>query len=88
MDLKDVDKLRKVKFLTALTLHGNPIENLPAFRHYILNRLPSLKHLNFSGISKADRQTASVWTKSNNAQLSIIIKNNDEKPKTTDIDND
>lgn len=69
LNLTEVDKLKRLPNLTMLTLHGNPIENLAAFRYYILNKLPALKHLNFSGISKADKQTAAFWTKSINSPL-------------------
>lgn len=65
IDVGEVDKLAKLKNLQALTIHGNPIETVNGCRHYILAKLPLLKHLNFSGISKADRATATVWTKSN-----------------------
>ncbi len=68
-----MDKLAKLKNLSTLTLHGNPVENLTGFRHYILSKLPTLKHLNFSGISKAERQTAIIWTKSNNKPLKIEV---------------
>ena len=72
-----MDKLAKLKHLNALTLHGNPVENLPGFRHYILAKLPNLKHLNFSGISKAERQTALVYVKSN--KMSLIANANVNK---------
>jgi Leucine-rich repeat (LRR) protein len=65
LDLAEIDKLSKLKQLSALTMHGNPIENLPSFKHYILFKLPKLKHLNFTGISKADRQTSTFWIRSN-----------------------
>lgn len=68
-NLAEIERLKGLKNLTSLTLHGNPIENLVGFRHYIVAKLPNLKHLNFSGISKAERQTAITWTKSNNKPL-------------------
>jgi hypothetical protein len=52
-----------LKSLTTLAIHGNPIETLPAYRLYIISKLPMLKNLNFSTISKADRATASTWSK-------------------------
>jgi Leucine-rich repeat (LRR) protein len=79
-DLSEVDKLSKLKNLTAFTIHGNPVETLAGFRHYILTKLPNLKHLNFSGISKADRQTAITWIKSNNKPTKVEAKV-EEKPK-------
>lgn len=80
-DLKEVDKLKSLKHLTTLTLHGNPIENLPIFRHYILSKLPQLKHLNFSGISKSDRQTALIRIKTNSTPLAVESKKNDDQSK-------
>ena len=84
-DLTEVDKLTKLKNLTAFTIHGNPVETLPGFRHYILNKMPALRHLNFCGISKADRQTAVTWIKSNNKPTKVeVIK--EEKPKKKNAD--
>lgn len=70
-DLKEVDKLKSLKHLDLLTLHGNPIENLPIFKHYILSKLPTLRNLNFTGLSKADRQTAVIRLKSNTTPLVV-----------------
>ena len=72
-DLTELDKLKSLKELTSLSVHGNPIENIPGFRFYIISKLPTLKHLNFSGLSKADRQTAEVWIKSNKKPLKVDL---------------
>jgi hypothetical protein len=71
-----------------LTVHGNPIENLPIFRHYILSKLPTLKHLNFSGISKVDRQTALIRVKTNSTPLVVPIQHIDDEPKKNVSDDD
>ncbi len=76
-EIQELDKLKKLKNLTTLAVHGNPIEKITGFRHYILVNLPRLKQVNFGGISKADKETAAVWIKSNK-----IIK--DKKKKQPD----
>jgi len=76
-EIQELDKLKKLENLTTLAVHGNPIEKITGFRHYILVNLPRLKQVNFGGISKADKETAAVWIKSNK-----IIK--DKKKKQPD----
>ncbi len=63
-DLSEIDKLKTLKNLTTLAIHGNPMEKVAGFRNYVLAHFPNLKHLNFTGISKADRQTAAILNKS------------------------
>jgi Leucine-rich repeat (LRR) protein len=87
-DLGEIDKLKKLKNLTALTLHGNPCENLPCFRHYVLSKLTNLKHLNFSGVSKADKATASVIVKTNKMNLVAVVAGKNDKPKAKKKDDD
>lgn len=60
--LEELDKLAELPHLLSLTVHGNPIESQPGFRSYILSRLPNLKTLNFSGVTKADLKNASTWS--------------------------
>lgn len=81
-NLLEIEKLRKLKNLTSVTLHGNPIENLVAFRHFILSKLPYLKTFNFTGISKSDRQTALIWTKSNSKPVTLFKDENELKKAT------
>ena len=59
--LEEVDKLAGLPNLISLTVHGNPIEDQPGFRSYILSRLPKLKTLNFSRVTKADLKDAATW---------------------------
>ena len=88
-DLTEIDKLIGLKNLTALSVHGNPVENLAGFRLYIISKLPTLKHVNFSGISKADRQTAEVWIKSNRKPLKTdVVQNKAAGKKTFDENED
>ncbi|KAF3426521.1 hypothetical protein E2986_05893 [Frieseomelitta varia] len=57
-DINDVVKLKKLQTLRSLTLHGNPIENLPYYRGYIVHILPQLTALDFSAVLSADKKKA------------------------------
>ncbi|XP_071951633.1 leucine-rich repeat-containing protein 51-like [Antedon mediterranea] len=56
-----VDKLSGLPDLITLTLHGNPMENERGYRHFILAKLPNLRSLDFSRVTKADRANAHTW---------------------------
>ncbi|XP_033127151.1 leucine-rich repeat-containing protein 51-like [Anneissia japonica] len=60
-DHNQVDKLAAFPNLITLTLHGNPLENEPGYRQLILAKLPNLRSLDFSRVTKADRANASIW---------------------------
>ncbi|KOC66452.1 Leucine-rich repeat-containing protein 51 [Habropoda laboriosa] len=57
-DINDVVKLKRLRSLKSLTLHGNPIENLPFYRGYIVHILPKLSALDFSAVLSAERKKA------------------------------
>ena len=59
--IADVDKLSALNRLKSLTLHGNPIESNPGYRHYIICHLPQLQTFDFSGVTKSDRASAQTW---------------------------
>ena len=59
--IEEIDKLAALPNLISLTVHGNPMDEQPGIRYYILSRLPTLKTLNFSGVTKADLKDASTW---------------------------
>ena len=60
--ISELDKLSGLKNLRTLTVHGNPIEDeFSGYRHYIIARLPQLKNLDFSAITKQDRASALSW---------------------------
>ncbi|XP_053161336.1 leucine-rich repeat-containing protein 51 isoform X4 [Hemicordylus capensis] len=63
--LSEVDKLAILPNLRSLTLHGNPVEEEKGYRSYVLSTLPQLKSFDFSGVTKLDRSTASVWRRMN-----------------------
>lgn len=56
-----VDKLASLRKLKSLTLHGNPVEVSPGYRHYVICTLPQLQTFDFSGITIAERSTAQIW---------------------------
>ncbi|XP_077341151.1 leucine-rich repeat-containing protein 51 [Lithobates pipiens] len=63
--LTEVDKLAALPNLKSLTLHGNPIEAEKGYRSYILSVLPQLKSFDFSAVTKQDRVSADVWSRTN-----------------------
>lgn len=58
--LGDVDKLRVLPRLRRLTLHGNPMEEQRGYRSYVLSLLPHLTSLDFSSVTRQDRNDADV----------------------------
>lgn len=59
--LADVLKLAKLQHLEKLTLHGNPIAELPNYKMMVCAHLPKLRSLDFSTITKLDRDKINVW---------------------------
>ena len=59
--LKDLKILRKFKFLTKLSLHGNPVEDHKHYRNYVLTLVPTLKQIDFSSVTRQDRKNADTW---------------------------
>lgn len=87
-DLSEIDSLKKLKNLTALTIHGNPVENINGFRFYILSKLPNLKHLNFSGLSKKDKQNSLIYVKSNKIALKVNLDGDKKESKANGSDDE
>ena len=77
--IEECDKLAKLSQLNSLTVHGNPIENIPGFRLYLVSKLPKLKHLNFAGISKAEKQTAKTFMQTYHGKMKVIDENTPKK---------
>ena len=44
-----------------MTIHGNPLENIPNFRLYLIAILPDLKRLDTVLISKKERDDSNVF---------------------------
>jgi len=62
-EIDEVNKLKPLKFLYAISLNGNPIENRKNYRFHVLWLLPKLKTLDFTSFSKRDRETVKVYEK-------------------------
>ena len=48
--------------LTKLTLHGNPIEDKKHYRTYVIYTISSINQLDFSPITRQDRENAQTWS--------------------------
>ena len=77
MDLEEVDKLTNLPKLITLSLHGNPLEATKGYYQYVLSKIPQLKTLDFTGVSRADKDTATVWS-------TMIAPNTKKKRKPKD----
>ncbi|GBG60121.1 hypothetical protein CBR_g3365 [Chara braunii] len=60
LKMTDVYKLAALPRLQKLTLHGNPIEEVPFYRTKIIGAIRTLKELDFTAITKVDRDRAYV----------------------------
>ncbi|KAM9033287.1 leucine-rich repeat-containing protein 51 [Sarcophilus harrisii] len=72
--LTEVDKLSSLPKLRSLTLHGNPIEDEKGYRQYVLSILPRITTFDFSGVTKQDRITATIWRRMNVKPKKVRIK--------------
>ena len=61
--MAEIDKLASLSNLRSLTVHGNPVEDTKGYRDYIINKIPQLEKLDFSKITKADRECAKTMSK-------------------------
>jgi Leucine-rich repeat (LRR) protein len=59
---RDVLKLKGLN-LRALSLHGNPITQRKNYRLKVLHLIPSLHKLDFTAITRADRDRVKTWAK-------------------------
>ena len=73
IDVNEIQKLRPLKQLKHLTLHGNPIEvTVPQLRSYVLALLPQLRSLNCTPVSKGDLRNSQTWGQ---FDRNLLIKN-------------
>ena len=56
----EIDKLKNVRHLHTLTLHGNPIEMSENYRFHVLKKLPHLKTLDFSAVTKQEKNLCHI----------------------------
>lgn len=66
---REVRKLAALPELRALSLHGNPIEDRKHYRMFVIHTLPRLHKLDFSTITKKDREQARTWAQTYRRQL-------------------
>ena len=57
-EIKPLGELAKLR---SLTLHGNPIEDKKHYRMFVIHTIPTLTQLDFSTITRQDRETAAAW---------------------------
>lgn len=60
--LSEIDKLSKLDRLQSLTLHGNSVEEEKGYRMYVLKKLPSLRALDFSRVTRSEVTGAKNFT--------------------------
>merc|ERR1712167_545299 len=58
--IAEIDKLKNVQHLHTLTLHGNPIEMSENYRFHVLKKLPHLKTLDFSAVTKQEKNLCHI----------------------------
>lgn len=60
----DIDSIAEsLPRLHSLTLHGNPVEEKKHYRNYVIASFPKLQQLDFSSVTKGDRERADTWAK-------------------------
>jgi Leucine-rich repeat len=59
--LQAVSALSALPHLTSLTLHGNPLRELPNYRLTVIAMLPKLKKLDFVPVSRRERERATTY---------------------------
>ncbi|XP_016098027.1 leucine-rich repeat-containing protein 51 isoform X1 [Sinocyclocheilus grahami] len=69
--LSEVDKLAVLPFLHTITLHGNPIVTERDYRAHLIGTLPHVKMIDFSAVTKQERELTSVWQRSRNPHKSM-----------------
>jgi len=55
-NMEEVSKLRSLLQLRTLTLYGNPIARINNFRRYVLYYAPQIRSLDFSLITRVNRE--------------------------------
>jgi len=58
---REFAKLARLPKLRNITLHGNPIEKLPNYRLRVMCRVPTALKLDFTRITRVDRDTANNY---------------------------
>ena len=58
----EIKPLSELSKLRSLTLHGNPIEDKKHYRTWVIHTIPTLNQLDFSPITRQDREGAKTWS--------------------------
>ena len=58
---RELEKLGKLELLTKVTMHNNPVDQVPNYRMHVLTACPCLRSHDLSGVTKLDRDTAMTW---------------------------
>mmetsp|Transcript_1998 Transcript_1998/g.4239 ORF Transcript_1998/g.4239 Transcript_1998/m.4239 type:complete len:189 (+) Transcript_1998:81-647(+) len=77
-EVKALKPLQKCTNLKKLAMHGNPIEDTPNYRQYMMLLVPSLRMLDFSMITDADRSNATNFVKPFEAALNPRRRKSDD----------
>ncbi|XP_041666877.1 leucine rich repeat containing 51 [Cheilinus undulatus] len=64
--LSEVNRLAVLPHLHSITLHGNVIETHKAYRNRVISALTHLKRMDFSAVTRQERELAKIWHHSNN----------------------
>jgi len=85
-DMNEMCHLNKNQ-LRSLTIHGNPIENIPNFRLYIISILPTLKKIDTVLISRKEIDDSHVFLVKFNNQYKTYPYIQHEGPPEDELDN-
>jgi len=79
--MNELRKLESITKLKTLTIHGNPLDQLPNFRIYILGILPNLKRLDTVLVTYKEKDNAAVWRFTFNKRRLPVAPYDDEDMK-------
>jgi hypothetical protein len=70
--IQEIRKLARLTNLQKLTLHGNPISEIPNYKIYVTAHLTNLRSLDFSTITKVDRDNVNTWLKCHKKKIDVL----------------
>ncbi|XP_017769900.1 PREDICTED: leucine-rich repeat-containing protein 51-like [Nicrophorus vespilloides] len=59
-DVKELLKLKALKLLKTLTVHGNPVYSKKNYRQYLITMMPQIVNLDFTRITDIERNSATA----------------------------
>jgi hypothetical protein len=66
--MREVMKLSTLANLKNLTMNGNPLEQIPSYRFWIIALMPTITKLDTTLVTKMERYSADFWAESNHAR--------------------